>query len=266
MELYSNSKNIIKNKNYNTKSKIVITPNIHDIYNTENNIYKEKQDDDILKDIRVKKFKFRRDEILKFKKISEMLILRGKREAAKILKESMDNAQIEIIRMKVASKVQGYKEGYEEGKRKSIEEIEAQKDELINNAMMFYENAQLEVKEYIAAKELEIQEMIFNMVSKIIKRQLSNEKILIDIIYDSLKNIRDKLPVVVKCSEYNYQFLNNEIGKLKDTAGVLGDFHVVISKDINQGEFILERNGGIIKYSIEDNLENLRKIIFNEGG
>ena len=266
MESFNNGKNIIKHRNYKTKSKIVITPNIHDAYNTENNIYQEKSDEEAFKNAIVKRYKFRKEEILKFKKISEMIITRGKKEAAKIVKDSIDNAQVEIIRLKVASKVQGYKEGYEEGKNKALDEIERKKDELIKSAMMFYENAQKEAKEYIAAKELEIQDLIFNMVARIIKRQLNNEKILIDIIYESIRNIRDKLPIVVKCSEENYQFLNKEIGKMKDTAGVFGDFHVVISKEINKGEFLLERNGGIIKYSLEDNLENLRKIIFNEGG
>ena len=51
---------------------------------------------------------------------------------------------------------------------------------------------------------------------------------------------------------------------MKEKAGILGDFHVVISKDIDKGEFLIERNGGIIKYDVNENIEILRKIIFSE--
>lgn len=266
MESFNNNRSIIKNVRGNNSSKVIITSNIYDIYNKENNAQQEKKEETLLENIKTKKYRFRREEILKFKKINEMLILRAKKEASKIIKEAIENAQVEVIRMKIAGKVQGHNEGYEEGQEKALLEIESKKDELISGAMKFYENAQKEAKEYIAAKEIEIKEMIFNTVSKVIKRQLNNEQILIDIIDDSLRNIRDKLPVIIKCNEVNYKFLNEEIKKLKDSAGILGDFHVVVDKNVQSGEFILERNGGIIQYSIEENLKIIREIIFGEGG
>ena len=261
-----NNKNIIRSgKKVTNDKKTIISPNIYDAYSSQNNISREiKSKDALMRQIRTKKFRVRREEVLKFKKIGEMLILRAKKKASEILNESLENAQIEIVRQKVASKVQGYKEGFEEGKAKAIAEIESKKDELLNAAMQFYENARTESVEYIMAKENEIKELMFSMVSKIIKRQLNDEKILNDIIYDSIKNIKDRLPVIIKCSEFNYKNLVEEVGKWKLKSGIIGDFHVVINKEINRGEFIIERNGGIIKYDIESNLEALKKIIFNE--
>ena len=81
-----------------------------------------------------------------------------------------------------------------------------------------------------------------------------------------IKNIKDKLPVIIKCSEFDYKSLHEEVQKWKDKSGILGDFHVVINKEITRGDFLIERNGGIIKYSVEDNLDVLKKIIFNEEG
>lgn len=267
MELYNSNKNIIKNNNRENTSKTIISPNIYDAYSSQNNISREiKTKDELIRKIRTKKFKVKREEILKFKKIGEMLITRAKRESVKILNESLENAQVEIVRQRVASKVQGYKEGFEEGKNKALLEIETEKNELISSAMMFYENAQKEAKDYITSKENEIKEMIFSMVSKIIKRQLNDEKVLNDIIYDCIKNIKDKLPVIIKCSEFDYKSLHEEVQKWKDKSGILGDFHVVINKEITRGDFLIERNGGIIKYSVEDNLDVLKKIIFNEEG
>ncbi len=266
MELYSNNKNIIRNANKNSKdSKTIISPNIYDAFSSQNNISREiKTKDTLMRQIRTKKFRVRREEILKFKKIGDMLISRAKKQANEILNESIENAQIEIIRQKVASKLQGYKDGYEEGKTNAISEIEGKKEELLTSAMEFYENARAESVEYIISKENEIKELIFSMVSKIIKRQLNDEKILNDIIYDSIKNIKDTLPVVIKCSEFNYKSLVEEVNKWKLKSGIIGDFHVVINKEINRGEFLIERNGGIIKYDIESNLDVLKKIIFSE--
>ena len=130
--------------------------------------------------------------------------------------------------------------------------------------MLFYENAKKEAEEFIVAKENEIKNMIFTMVSKIIRRQLNDEKILNDIIYECIKNIKDKMPVIIKCNEINYKGISEEVHVLKEKAGILGDFHVVISKDIDKGEFLIERNGGIIKYDVNENIEILRKIIFSE--
>lgn len=263
MTLY-NSK-ILKNPSRETNSKTYISPNIYEVYTIQKNFSREiKTEEDLIELIRTRKFKIRRKEILKFKNIGEMLIARAKKEATKILNESVENAQIEIVREKVSSKVQGYKEGFEEGRTKAISEIEAQKNILINDAMEFYENAKKEARDYISAKENEIRELIFSMVSKIINRQLNNEEVLNNIIYDSIKNIRDSSPVVIKCSEFNYKFLCEQVSKWKDASGVFGDFHVVMSNDIDKGEFLIERNGGIIKYSVKDNLDVIKKIIFSK--
>ena len=195
-----------------------------------------------------------------------MLISRAKKEASKILNESLENAQIEIVREKVSSKVQGYKEGFEEGREKAMSEIEAQKNVLISEAMEFYENAKKEAKEYISSKENEIKELIFFTVSKIINRQLNNEEVLNNIIYESIKNIRDNSPVVIKCNEFNYKFICKQIDKWRNNSGVFGDFHVVMSNDVDKGNFLIERNGGIIKYSVKDNLDAIKKIIFGKEG
>lgn len=266
MELYSNNKNIIRNVNKNSKkNRTIISSNIYDAFSSQNDISREiKTKDTLMRQIRTKKFRIKREEILKFKKIGDMLISRAKKQANEILNESIQNAQIEIIRQKVASKLQGYKDGFEEGKAEAISEIEKEKDELLSSAMEFYKNAQNESVEYIMSKENEIKNLIFSMVSKIIKRQLNDEKILNDIIYDSIKNIKDTLPVLIKCSEFNYKSLVEEVNKWKLKSGVIGDFHVVINKEINRGEFLIERNGGIIKYDIESNLDVLKKIIFSE--
>lgn len=270
MTLYNNdNKNIIRNTNPRkiSSSKTIISPNIYDAYSTQNNISREiKTNNEIIKRIRTKKFRVRRDEILKFKKIGDMLIARAKKESSKIFSDMVEDAQVEIVRQKVASKVQGYKEGFEEGTNKAMAEIEAKKDELISSALMFYNNAQKEAREFIEAKEQEIKELMFEMVSKIIRRQLNDEKVLNDIIYNSIKNIKDKMPVLIKCNEVNYKGISAEVNNWKEKAGILGDFHVVISKDIGRGEFLVERNGGIIKYDVNENIEALRKIIFNEEG
>ena len=145
-----------------------------------------------------------------------------------------------------------------------MEEVKIEKDKILSDAMLFYENAKKEAEEFIVAKENEIKNMIFTMVSKIIRRQLNDEKILNDIIYECIKNIKDKMPVIIKCNEINYKGISEEVHVLKEKAGILGDFHVVISKDIDKGEFLIERNGGIIKYDVNENIEILRKIIFSE--
>ena len=261
--LYSNNKNIIKSSNKQIKSKMVITPNIYDAYNFQNNFSMEsKSQKDLFNSIRTIKISVKRSEILQFKKISDMLISRAKKKAKQILDEALENANVEIIRQKVASKVQGYKEGFEEGKSKAFAEVSEEKNKIIENAMLFYKNAEREAKEYISSKEGEIKEVIFSMVSRIIKRQLNDDKILGDIIYECIKNIRDKQPVIIKCSEFNYKFLKEQIDKWKLKSEILGDFHVVISNEVSRGNFLVERNGGIIKYDVEKNIDDLKKIIF----
>lgn len=261
---FNSNKNIIKNNTNNKKQKIIISPNIYDAYSTQNNIsLNKKNKDKLIRQIRTRRFKVRREEILKFKKIGEMLITRAKKESSKILTESIEDAMVEITRQKVASKVQGYKEGFEDGKSKGLSEIREQKDELIKEALLFHENAQKEAREYITSKENEIKQMIFSMVSKIIKRQLNDEGVLSNLIYESIKNIKDRLPVIIKCSEYDYRFLHREVSQWKEKSGILGDFHVVMSNDLDRGNFVVERNGGIIKYDLDSNLDSLKKIIFS---
>lgn len=267
MALYSSgNKSIIRcGDGDNHITKTIISPNIYDVYSTQNNIARDiKAKSDIIGRIRTKKFRVRREEILKFKKIGDMLISRAKKESSKIFSDMIEDAQVEIVRQKVASKVQGYKEGFEEGKAKAMEEIESKKDELISSAMLFYNNAQKEAEDYISSKEEEIKELIFSMVSKIIKRQLNDSSVLNDIIYDSIKDIKDKRPVVIKCNEINYKDISLEVNTWKEKAGLLGDFHVVISKEIGVGEFLIERSGGIIKYNLNENIDVIRNIIFGQ--
>ena len=69
----SSNKNIIRsgnNKNSSRSTKTIISPNIYDAYSTQNNISREiKTNNEIIKRIRTKTYRVRRDEILKFKKI-----------------------------------------------------------------------------------------------------------------------------------------------------------------------------------------------------
>lgn len=267
MALYSSgNKSIIRGgTGDNHSSRTIISPSIYDAYSTQNNIARDiKAKSDIIGRIRTKRFRVRRQDILKFKNIGDMLISRAKKESSKIYSDMIENAQVEIVRQKVASKVQGYKEGFEEGKTKAMEEVERKKDELIGNAMLFYNNAKKEADEFIHTKEEEIKELIFSMVSRIIRRQLNDSTVLNDIIYDSIKNIKDKKPVLIKCNEINYKDISSEVISWKEKSGILGDFHVVISKEIGIGEFLIERSGGIIKYDLDDNMETLRNIIFGQ--
>lgn len=265
--MMSFNKNILKIDNQSKTSKVILSPNIYDAYNTQNNIsLNQKNKEQLIKQIRTKKFKVKREEILKFKNISEMLILRAKKESSKILSETLEDARVEVTRQRVASRVQGYKEGFEEGKAKALAEIENQKDELIKQAMIFYENAQVEAKEYISSKEEQIKKLIFEMVCKITKRQLSDNKFLSEIVYESIRNIKDQKPVLIKCSEEDYTFLHKEVKGKKEGGEVFGEFHVVIDKDITKGSFVIERNGGVIKYSLDSSLDELRKIIFSQEG
>ncbi len=70
-----------------------------------------------------------------------MLIAKAKKESSKIFADMIENAQVEVVRQRVASKVQGYKEGFEEGKAKAMEEVKIEKDKILSDAMLFYENA-----------------------------------------------------------------------------------------------------------------------------
>ena len=66
MELYNSNKNIIKNNNRENISKTIISPNIYDAYSSH--ISREiKTKDELIRKIRTKKFKVKREEILKFK-------------------------------------------------------------------------------------------------------------------------------------------------------------------------------------------------------
>ena len=131
----SSNKNIIRsgnNKNSSRSTKTIISPNIYDAYSTQNNISREiKTNNEIIKRIRTKTYRVRRDEILKFKKISDMLIAKAKKESSKIFADMIENAQVEVVRQRVASKVQGYKEGFEEGKAKAMEEVKIEKDKIL---------------------------------------------------------------------------------------------------------------------------------------
>lgn len=168
-----------------------------------------------------------------------------------------DKAKVEIekIRSQVEknSYEEGFKKGYLEGQEKGYKEAM----QIKVKAIELFEEAEKEVKKYIAKEEKSIIKLAVDIAESIINTEIdqSEEKIL-PLVKPIISNYERNKNVVITCGEDNYEILKDNLQSKGENLNGL-KITVLKDKSFNKNQCVIENEYQIVDLDIKKQLKSI---------
>jgi flagellar assembly protein FliH len=199
-------------------------------------------------------------------------ILEGaKKEASSMAEDAksttaavLERASKECAILKEKAKAEGFKEGFDEGKRQSLEKC----SKYVDAAAQLLSDINAHKDAYYMENEEELKETLFCMVEKVTKSELkSDPKVIERIIEDAAKSFRNSDYIKISLAEGQVsRELKSDDKFIKQIIPYIPDIDVEILPDAEEGTVILDNGEEISDASVPTQLEFLKEILKNTRG
>lgn len=205
--------------------------------------------------------------IEKFDEIAGVIIQNAKSEAEVVRIKAIADAE--------AMKKEAYNKGYEEGKQtgyndaynETIGKSKVEAENIIANAEQsaseLVNKAKLEYENYLLDKKADIKELVFSIASHILKREITEEHGIDDMIYDAVDTAKNSALIIIKCSKLHYKVIAEAVEIWKKQIPLKGDILVIEDNFIEDGSAVIEKDNGKIELSIDIGLEKIKDELMN---
>lgn len=203
-----------------------------------------------------------KEALVSFKNIARDIVENAHIESNKIIVEATERAkEIEVEAFNNASS-KGYDDGYNIGYKEGMEKAVAEGEAIIKNANEVLANAKLEYKNYIEEKEIHIRELIYQMTSSVLKREVEDAEAINEIIFDALLEEKNEEYFIIKCNSNHLSSLKGEVENMKNKLAFTGDIFVIEDNSLDNGAATIEKDSGKILVDMGYVCEKLKEIIF----
>ena len=182
-------------------------------------------------------------------------------DAKKTTAAVLERASKECAILKEKAKAEGFKEGFDEGKKQSMEKC----SKYIDASAQLLSDINAHKDAYYISNEKELRETLFLMVQKITKAELKTDPAVIErIIADAAKGFRnsDYIKISLADGEVSREIKTDE-KLIKKLIPYIPDIDVEILPDAEEGTVILDNNEGIVDASVPTQLDFLKEILKN---
>ncbi len=176
----------------------------------------------------------------------------------------LEKATKECAILKEKAKAEGFKEGFDEGKRQSLEKC----SKYIDASAQLLSDINSHKDAYYIENESELRDTLFLMVEKITKAELkADPKIIERIIEDAAKSFRNSDYIKVSLAEGEVsREIKTDVKLIKKLIPYIKDIDVEILPDAEEGTVILDNDEEIIDASVPTQLDFLKEILRNTRG
>ena len=201
--------------------------------------------------------------ISSYEKIGQGIIEEAKREKEKYMLETIEKAN----ELEKEAYNKGYKQGLENGREDGKKEAyqtyvpKAQEDaeKLAENATNLLKEAKKEYDNYIDSKKKEIIDMILNVSSKVLNREIQMNPNIQSMIEQALILSKGEKNVIIKCNTIHVIDLKNKIEEWKPVYNITGEIFVLADDNMVPGNAVIEKDSGRIEVGIEIGMEKIRE-------
>lgn len=201
--------------------------------------------------------------------IGETVVKKARDQAAAIKDAAMEESR-ELYKK---AHDEGFQIGIEEGKKKGYDdaynetvvngkmEVENFKSLAQQNVSNMIKSAEFEVKKYMQDKEEEIKKLSIEIAQHILKERVKEADGLNSMIYEALDIVKKNKSIIIKCSKNHSGSIKQSLESWKCTLPYRGDFFVIDDEYVDEGSAVIESDSGKVKVSIDDALQNIKKVI-----
>lgn len=184
------------------------------------------------------------------KRISKNMIKKAREKCQKIMEEAEKNK--ETIEKEAYDS--GYSAGLEKAQQDNAEKLRIAEEK---SGVMIAE-AELIRKSIIQNSETEVIELVFDIVRRILKTELKdNDLVYNNLIVDSLEKVANSNAVTLYINPADLErvFIDGEIVTDKGTVSL----DIRTASDVEEGNFIIETQGGTIEMNVDKQIQKLRE-------
>ncbi len=176
----------------------------------------------------------------------------------------LERASKECAILKEKAKAEGFKEGFDEGKRQSIEKC----SKYVDASAQLLSDINARKDAYYIENEEELRETLFCMVEKITKEELKSDPQVIErIIADAAKAFRNSDYIKISLAEGEVsRKIKTDEKLIKQLIPYVPDIDIEILPDAEDGTVILDNGEEIADASVPTQLEFLKEILKNTRG
>lgn len=181
---------------------------------------------------------------------TEEILMKAKEEADKIIEEAIKKANLEKeIIFKEAKE-----EGYSEGKLKSQEELEKQKEELNEKGDSLEKDYQEKLKEI----EPEVVQLMIDYLYKLTGVVIEeHEEVICHLIHQGISGSEDSKDYIIKVSKEDLKIVESKKEELFSILKSGSNLEIIEDNNLDRNECLLETNHRIIDCSLDVQLKNL---------
>ncbi|SHG92541.1 FliH/SctL family protein [Tepidibacter thalassicus] len=222
-------------------------------------------------DIEIKKITAQIERLLIEKDEISNQIKKEKEMAQREKEEILNNAKIEyeniLKKAEEESKVlfnkkkeEGYKQGYEDGYKKSIEEY----NRIVQEALDVKNSVLAWKKSEINRLEKDLINLVIQSVEKIIQIKLKeDDNLVLNIIKEGLDKFTFTEKIIIRVSSDDFDVVNFSKDRILAMADHIDEMDVKMDSSLEKGEVIIDTNSGSINPGIKNQLEILKKEFLN---
>lgn len=176
----------------------------------------------------------------------------------------IEKANKECAILKEKAKAEGFKEGYDEGKKQSLEKC----SKYVDAAAQLLSDINSHKEAYFLDNENEMRETMCEMLEKITGEELKvNPKVIESIIETAAKSFRnsDYIKISLAQGEVSKE-IKTDAKLIKQLIPYIKDIEIEILPDAEEGTVILDNGEEILDASVPTQLDFLKEILRNTRG
>lgn len=204
-------------------------------------------------------------EMESIEKIAAGIIENARRESRNLLSQAYETAK----QIEMDAKEQGFNQGYEEGRKigynegyeEGLGQGQREGNEILQNAKFMLFQAKEEYSRFVKEKEVAFRNLILTSVEAILKKEVSDEAALNNLVFHVLSEEKNEKSFIIRCNSVHYSSIQGEIANFKNKLAFRGEIFVIEDNLLEDGTIIIEKDSGKTTLSMDYSLQKLKELL-----
>lgn len=201
--------------------------------------------------------------------LADQIVQKAKADARQIVDQAHDEAEQlradaydEAEQVRSQARTDGYQTGYQEGVDKATAEYEDKKQALDNEIQQQTSLFQNEREQFVKEMEQNMVSWLCEMIPKITGVCVDGQQeVLPYMVNEAIKNLDDSRHFVIRVSEADYPYLEQQKAQLYGAANPNVDLELFSDAKLSERQCLIETENGVVNVSLDEQLRNLQKAL-----
>lgn len=184
---------------------------------------------------------------------AQKLLFSAKEEAAKIVQQAKEEADLASNTIYAQAKEKGYQDGLNEAYKK-VEELESELQAEFDSKI---KEQEADYKNLIKDLEPSMASLLIRLIDKTTGILVKNNQVIEHLVHKVINNSQKSSQYIIRVSEDDCDLMNGQKETLRCLVDEDTKIEICIDKNLNKNQCVIETDSGIIDCSLDVQLDNL---------